>query len=340
MPLTKVRGERSAFVTGVDEDNDGEGERAAPPLLLPPPQGGKGQPHANVTDALCASFGVTFAPSGDYCYSGAGVVAASDSRWGGVPGELRISVESLCLQYYNCAAGGGWRGWHCEGGAVQALFALLMWEHGLFASGPDGPPCAFLTPYQDGPLDLDCPGAFYAARKGAIHARLTQLAACTGADLIATVGAAWRAHYGQVARGLRWAAQPLQLLQLLAVGLGGPALACLCDALCMDHKHLTGGMPDLLMWRVAVPCGGGADALPLSHPDLVLPPRAVVEVRLVEVKGPRDVLSEKQHLWLRVLLAARIHAGVCKVTEPTGAGGAGKRGRGGGEAGEGEVIEL
>jgi hypothetical protein len=157
------------------------------------------------------------------------------------------------------------------------------------------------------------------------------LAGSSGEQLIDVVGSAWRAHYGQVSRGLKWSAQPLQLLQLMAVGLGGPALACLCDALCWDHKHLMGGLPDLLLWRVMVPSGGGA-LVPgppppsCAHPDLVLPPGAVVHVRLVEVKGPRDTLSEKQHLWLRVLLAARVHAGVCKVTEPAGAGAGGKRG--------------
>ena len=53
-----------------------------------------------------------------------------------------------------------------------------------------------------------------------------------------------------------------------------------------------------------------------SWPDLRLPPGSSVEVRLVEVKGPRDRLSEKQHVWLRILLAAGAEAAVCKVTEP------------------------
>ena len=51
-------------------------------------------------------------------------------------------------------------------------------------------------------------------------------------------------------------------------------------------------------------------------PDLRLPAGAVVQVRLVEVKGPRDKLSEKQHHWLRILLAAGVAAAVVKVSEP------------------------
>jgi hypothetical protein len=37
------------------------------------------------------------------------------------------------------------------------------------------------------------------------------------------------------------------------VCLGGPALAHICDALCWNHKHFTGGLPDLLLWRVWAP---------------------------------------------------------------------------------------
>jgi hypothetical protein len=301
----------------------------------------------------------------------------------------------------------GWRGMHAEGGPIYSLVALLSWDC-TFLPLPD----SFLTPYQDGPLDLDTPGVFYARRRTAIQRRLRFLAGATDAQLLRFIGAVWRREHGRACRGMQWSSYPLQLLQLLAVGIGGPGLACLVDALAADHKHLTGGMPDLLLWRVLLPagagvgssaataarasgessrtaedaldpasaacdtraahsvqvapagaetapCTGGQDvgtapagavhetaasaatsggaasapsadaagagavasaaataALPPPARDLALPPGCIVQVRLVEVKGPRDTLSEKQHYWLRILLAAGIPTAVCKISEP------------------------
>jgi hypothetical protein len=48
--------------------------------------------------------------------------------------------------------GGGWQGWHCEGGPLRTLFSLLMWEC-LFSDVED----VFQTQYQDAPLDLGFP---------------------------------------------------------------------------------------------------------------------------------------------------------------------------------------
>ena len=245
------------------------------------------------------------------------------------------------------------------------------------------------SPHQDGPLDWDTPEHFYRGRLPTLRARLEWIAAASGDALIAELGALWRANYGRACRGLRWEGAPLQLLQLVAVGLGGGSLAAICDAVAWNHKQLSGGMPDLLLWRVVVPSDAvelplllqptGVAAvvpvdgpaamdgeatttaevvqqpegkpepeehpapLPSDHPrrskaalaaaawpDLRLPPRASVSVRLVEVKGPRDRLSEKQHVWLRILLAAGAGAAVCKVSEPQDAVKATAKGAAGG----------
>jgi hypothetical protein len=234
--------------------------------------------------------------------------------------DLRVGVEELALEYYYNEGRSGWRGLHCEGGPVLAIFALLMWDV-LFT---DDVPNTFATPYQDGPLDLDSPEVFYRNRRHLIQARIAQLAVLHSQQVCSEVGDCWRKHYGQVCRGLRWNAYPLQLLQLVAVGLGAPSLACLCDALCWDHRHLTGGMPDLLLWRCVVPAGNALPKADISTesahgPDLdveqLAAVNALVQVRLVEVKGPRDKLSEKQHHWLRLLLRAGVNAGVCKIIE-------------------------
>ncbi len=47
-----------------------------------------------------------------------------------------VTVEELALLHYASAAGGGWHGVHCEGGAWATLWGLLMWDC-LFADVPE-----------------------------------------------------------------------------------------------------------------------------------------------------------------------------------------------------------
>ena len=49
---------------------------------------------------------------------------------------MQVSVEELALQHFRSEEGGGWRGWHCEGGVWTTLFGLLCWDI-LFSSGVD-----------------------------------------------------------------------------------------------------------------------------------------------------------------------------------------------------------
>ena len=49
--------------------------------------------------------------------------------------------------------------------------------------------------------------------------------------------------------------------------------------------------------------------------DLLVVPGAVYEARFVEVKGPRDRLSDKQRAWLTMLSDAGVNADVCYVKE-------------------------
>jgi hypothetical protein len=51
--------------------------------------------------------------------------------------------------FVNQINGGGWQGWHCEGGPIRSLYALLMWD--IIFSGMED---VFQTAYQDAPLDF------------------------------------------------------------------------------------------------------------------------------------------------------------------------------------------
>ena len=187
------------------------------------------------------------------------------------------------------------------------------------------------------------------------------------------IGASWRQHKGQVCRGVSWSSYPLHVLQLVGACLGGVGLAAILNVLCANHRHFSGGMPDLLLWRsrpIAGTDGGGSDGAgtgaagtlqeagssstvadptastpfagaataasalgggdeagggrlykqqvvsPEEQVDIVLDTkRFVFEAKFVEVKGPRDRLSDKQRVWIAALLAGGVDVEVCRVVE-------------------------
>lgn len=206
------------------------------------------------------------------------------SRFYGYDGE-QCTVEDLALQYYGTADGGGYCGVHSEGGIWATLFGILMWPVLFSCEVPD----AFRTPFQTAPLDLDSE-EFYPARAGAIEERLALLRGDGASDALAAV---WAEHRGTLCRGVQWDRWSLQELQLIVECIGGKGLAAVCRLLASDHGVWQGGMPDLLLW----------------HPELLV-------ARLVEVKGPRDRLSDQQRAWMAALEDAGLVVEVLKVVEP------------------------
>ncbi|CAM9590186.1 unnamed protein product [Ectocarpus fasciculatus] len=167
------------------------------------------------------------------------------SRFVGYGDGAACTVESLVLQHLSQREEGSWAGWHCEGSPLRALWALLMWDV-IFCPGVAD---VFQTPFQDAPLDLDFCPRFYLNRRNAVDARLAEVRAASAAELVALVGDAWLANAGTVCRGLNWDRSSVRHLQAIAAGLGGAAMAAILAALCLNHKHFGGGLPDLLLMR-------------------------------------------------------------------------------------------
>lgn len=206
------------------------------------------------------------------------------SRFYGFDGE-QCSVEELALQYYASSTGGEFTGAHTEGGIWATLFSLLLWPQLFSLPVPD----AFRTPFQTHPLDLDSDG-FYTARMPEIEEKLSMIANGAAPALIASV---WEEHLGTLCRGVNWDRWSLEELQVVASCVGGSGLAAVCRLLAQDHGGWQGGMPDLLLW----------------HPEKQ-------EAKLVEVKGPRDRLSDQQRAWIAALEDAGLAVEVLKVVEP------------------------
>ncbi|KAJ0987186.1 hypothetical protein J5N97_005542 [Dioscorea zingiberensis] len=201
----------------------------------------------------------------------------------GYDGDL-CGVEQLALQYY-AGDGGSWQGVHSESGIWMTIFGLLMWDV-IFSDVPN----VFRSKFQMAPLDLDTDD-FYIARKSLIEAHLQKIHDGKAEDILIT---SWKSHFGTSCRGINWDRHSLSELQAVVVCIGGHCLASLCRHLAQDYRNWSSGMPDLLLWRFH----GDGD---------------VGEAKLVEVKGPRDRLSEQQRAWMLLLMDCGFDTEVCKV---------------------------
>lgn len=203
---------------------------------------------------------------------------------GASPATVLCSVEELALAHYRHC--GFDQGIHGEGSTFSTLFGLLLWDI-IFM---DGVPDAFRNAYQAAPLDL-CTDSFFESRASAMEARLQQIHSAPEESLRAWVAAVWQAQEGRVSSLVSWDRfSSLQQAQDLVSCLGGSILSGVCRRLAMDFRHCRGGLPDLVVWSSQ------------SH-----------HVKLVEVKGPHDRLSQKQMIWLDELRRLGADVEVCHV---------------------------
>ncbi|GJU94765.1 fanconi-associated nuclease 1 homolog isoform X1 [Tanacetum coccineum] len=208
------------------------------------------------------------------------------SRFYGEDGE-QCGVEELALQYYAGEEGGGWQGVHSESGIWLTVFGLLMWDV-IFADVPN----VFLTRFQTSPLDLDT-DYFYEARKELIEPLLSKIQEGMAEEILIT---SYESHLETSCRGVNWNRHTLTELRAVVTCIGGRCLALICRHLAQDYRSWSSGMPDLLLWRFHSDYSG--------------------EAKLVEVKGPRDRLSEQQRAWLLFFMDSGFNAEVCKVNPP------------------------
>ncbi|XP_040380941.1 fanconi-associated nuclease 1 homolog isoform X2 [Oryza brachyantha] len=202
----------------------------------------------------------------------------------GYDGEL-CGVEQLALQYY-ADEGGGWQGTHSEGGIWMTIFGLLMWDV-IFSDIVD----VFQAKFQTAPLDLETDD-FYRSRKDLVESQLKKIQDGMAEEMLIS---SWELHQGTSCRGVNWDRNSLTDLRAAVVCTGGHRLASLLRHLALDYRSWSSGTPDLLLWRFPDERGGG-------------------EAKLVEVKGPRDQLSEQQRAWILVLMDFGFDVEVCKVS--------------------------
>lgn len=192
-----------------------------------------------------------------------------------------IPVEEAALRHYRRY--GFTQGLHTEGIVYHALLNLLLWD-AIYADITD----AFRTCNQSLPLDLSFED-FYRRRAQQIDERLNEIKNFSQSELESNLERVWTDNHG-VSCLISWDALDIQSLKEIAGCMGNDALIAIFKRLCSHLRFTQSGFPDLLVWNAETKM-----------------------IKAVEVKGPNDVLSSKQILWLDYFNANGFPAEVCYV---------------------------
>ncbi|KAI7901977.1 VRR-NUC domain-containing protein [Cokeromyces recurvatus] len=205
-------------------------------------------------------------------------VTGKKSIWRSNDGS-ECSVEQIAIEYYQKK---GYKGIHCENGIIRMIAVLLFWDI-IFA------PIAgvFETPYQTEPLDLRT-DSFYESRIDIINKRLREIEDGDYLRIITEVDKRERLKH-TVCIGINWNYEFQDIIEI-AECIGPSSLASLCKLFFEEFGQRQGGMPDLCCWNYDKK-----------------------ECLFSEVKGPKDVLSKTQKIWIETLTGFGIQVEVCHV---------------------------
>lgn len=202
-----------------------------------------------------------------------------------------VSVEELVIQYFEMEENGGWNGIHCEGSIYRMIFSIFMYDI-IFN---DDISYVFQTPYQDSPLDLGTEW-FYLNRKKIIEQYVEEMSKFDDERIEDIVTKIYLEHNGESIAGINWDRFEFTDIIEICKGIGGYGIAQICLLFSKNYRYWSGGLPDLMLWRKVKD--------------------EKYECKIVEVKGPRDKLSEKQNCWILYLdKYAKLDVSVAKIKE-------------------------
>ncbi|XP_031779322.1 fanconi-associated nuclease 1 isoform X1 [Nasonia vitripennis] len=194
------------------------------------------------------------------------------------------SVEMLALQHYT-AEKSYHVGLHCEGSLPVTLFAVFFWDE-LYKTFVPG---AFVSKYQDAPLDLFT-AEFFNNRKKFIEEKIKFIRALdldTFTDWMQDRFLNYNQYRSVMSNTLF---KNDQHFKEIVTCLGIDGVTGICERLVSNFRLWRSGFPDLILWN-----------------------SLTAKCKIVEVKGPGDTLSEKQKLWLQYLERLGIDVEVCHV---------------------------
>ncbi|XP_076183360.1 fanconi-associated nuclease 1 [Ptiloglossa arizonensis] len=199
------------------------------------------------------------------------------------------SVEMLAAYHY-CEHGFS-NALHCEGELPILLFITLFWEE-LYDMHIPG---AFVTPYQCAPDDLFTEH-FYENRREKLDMKLQIINDFDSESLSSLMETRFKTYSQyQSIMNPKLIKNSLQLKEIVYC-LGVQGVIGICKRLIENFKLWKAGFPDLIVWNYKIKW----------H-------------KIVEVKGPRDVLSIKQQLWLEYLNQLGLNTEICLVQDKSNA---------------------
>ena len=212
------------------------------------------------------------------------------SRFFGFDDDI-VSVEKLVIQYFAMTENGKWNGIHCESSIYRMIFTVFLWNV-IFCGDI---PFVFQTEYQNAPLDMGTEW-FYVNRKEIIEQRVAEIAKFGDEDIESVLEEIYEQHGGESVVGIYWDRFQRDDVVAICKGIGGMGIGKICLLLSTNYRFWSGGLPDLMLWREV--------------------DDGQFECKIVEVKGPRDHLSEKQICWIRYLQkTAALDVAVARVKE-------------------------
>lgn len=190
-----------------------------------------------------------------------------------------------CRMHWPVVGPRGWRAMHTENAFWRHVFMVVFWP--VIASRRGDLAKQWVYPFQETPEDLGSPD-FWARRSGrmeAVLSRVRDMACCKLRSFMETRLARLQAEGVAPALSTRFAAGDVASCVHSA---GGRIVAAVLGRVARGWERYLVGLPDLCVWfeapgRKRAHC----DGVGLFH--------------MLEVKGPRDVVSERQMEWYNVL---------------------------------------
>ncbi|XP_043260835.1 fanconi-associated nuclease 1-like [Colletes gigas] len=199
------------------------------------------------------------------------------------------SVEMLASYHYS--EQGFPNAVHCEGELPILLFVTLFWEE-IYEIDIPG---AFVTLYQYAPGDLFTEH-FYDNRKEKVNIKFEIIKNFDSETLSSFMKKRFEIYKQyQSIMNSNLLKNSLQLKEIVYC-LGVEGIVGICKRLIQNFKLWKAGFPDLIAWNYETK-----------------------RYKIIEVKGPRDVLSTKQQLWLQYLNHLGLNTEVCLVQDKLGA---------------------
>lgn len=148
---------------------------------------------------------------------------------------------------------------------------------------------SYINEFQSGPLDLGYP-EFYLNRKRAIDQHLATLESITSDEMVSIAKKNYVLHSGRVNPLFSWEVLSVDEVTSLVACIPVTVIVAICRQLLVDFRFYRSGFPDIILWN-----------------------EKTRRWKVVEVKGPGDILSTKQRYWMHLLLSLGVDCATCRI---------------------------